>query len=78
MQHRVSKYSLPFHQDDHPLAESIYPIANGQAVMTQIWPEGVATFRGGLDQDGGFTPVCGSFRAFRGESTPPGEKHREQ
>lgn len=55
-----------FHPDPaKPLAESIIPTINGQAVMTQIFPEGVATFRGMLDESGEFCAVCGSFRSFR-------------
>lgn len=54
--------------DNTPLAESILPLPNGLAVMSQIYPEGVATFRGMVDQDGQFTAVCGSFRSFRPQS----------
>lgn len=65
MQHPSDSYHAFQPDPARPLAESILPIANGQYVLTQIWPEGVLTARGMLGEDGGFTAVCGSFRSFR-------------
>lgn len=52
--------------DDKPLAETILPLGNGRAVMSQMWPEGVFTALGWFDdQTGEFIGSSGHFKAHR-------------
>lgn len=51
-------------QPDHPIAEQILPLGNGEMILSQVWKEGSLTARGYLDAAGLFVGTSGTFRGF--------------